>query len=71
MEHISNDLGHSYGVEHLQELVAFCMVNCVMSRDGVARLVERQTQDLKTEGSNPVRSTRKICESFSESKMLC
>ena len=41
--------------------------------DGVAQLVERRTQDKKTGGSNPtcVRSTRKICESFSESKMLC
>ena len=39
--------------------------------DGVAQLVERQTRDLKTECSNTVRSTRKICESFSESKMLC
>ena len=32
---------------------------------------ERRTQDPKDEGSNPVRSTREICESFSESKMLC
>ena len=33
--------------------------------------VEHRTRDLKTEGSNIVRSTRKLYESFSESKMLC
>ena len=38
--------------------------------DGVAQWVERQTRDPKTGGLNPVRSTRKICESFSRSKML-
>ena len=38
------------------------------SHDGVAQLVERWTWDPKTGGSNPVRSTRKICESFSDSK---
>ena len=31
-------------------------------------LVERRTRDPKTRGSNPIRSTRKICDSFSESK---
>ena len=43
-------------------------------KDMVAQLVERRPQDQmdsKTRGSNPVRSTRKICETFSESKMLC
>ena len=41
--------------------------------DRVVQLVERRTRDPKTGGSNPVcvRSTRNICESFSESKMLC
>ena len=41
--------------------------------DGVAQLVEHRTRDPKTRGSNPgpVRSTRTICETFSESKMLC
>ena len=38
---------------------------------GVARLVKRRTQDQKTRGSNPVRSTGQICESFSESRILC
>ena len=39
----------------------------------VAQLVERRIRDLKIGGSNPacIRSTRKICESFSESKVLC
>ena len=39
----------------------------------VAQLVERRTRDPKTRGSNPacVRSTRKKCENFSESKLLC
>ena len=32
--------------------------------DGVAQLVERQAQDPKDRGSNPVRSTRKTCEFF-------
>ena len=32
--------------------------------DGVVQLVERRTKDPKTLGSNPVRSRRKICESF-------
>ena len=39
--------------------------------DGVAQLVERQPQDpmdSMIRGTNPVRSTRKICESFSELK---
>ena len=31
---------------------------------GVAQLVERRTRDPETQGSNPVRSTRKMCESF-------
>ena len=41
--------------------------------DGVAQLVERRTRDPKTEGSNLacVRSTRQMCESFPESRMLC
>ena len=41
--------------------------------DGVVQLVEHRIRDPKTRGSNPacVRSTRKICESFSQSKMLC
>ena len=41
--------------------------------DGVAQLVEHWTRDPKTRGSNPVcvKRTRKNCESFSESKMLC
>ena len=40
---------------------------------GVAQLVERRTRDPKTQGSNSacVRSTRKNCQSFFESKMLC
>ena len=44
-----------------------------MPADGLAQLVEGRTRDPKTGGSNPayVRSTRKIPESFSESKMLC
>ena len=40
------------------------------SSDQVARLVEHRTQDPKTRGSNPIRSTRKLCETFSESNML-
>ena len=42
--------------------------------DVVAQLVEhrpRDPMDSKTRGSNPVWSTSKICESFSESKRLC
>ena len=42
--------------------------------DMVAQLVEHRPQDSMdsmTRGSNPVRSTRTICESFSESKMFC
>ena len=39
--------------------------------DGVAHLVQRRIQDPKTRGSNPVMSTRKVCESFSQSLMLC
>ena len=39
--------------------------------DGVAQLVERQTQYLITRGSNPARSTgEKKIMSFSQSKML-
>ena len=38
--------------------------------DGVAQLVERQTRDPKHLRSEP-RQKIKICESFSESKMLC
>ena len=30
--------------------------------DGVAQMVERWTQGPKTQGSNPIRSTRKMCE---------
>ena len=44
------------------------------ARDVVAQLVERRPRDpmgAMDRGSNPVRSARKICESFSESKMLC
>ena len=40
-----------------------------MCGDGVAQLVERRPQDPMdsiTRGSNPVRSTRKICEFFSQ-----
>ena len=39
--------------------------------DGVAQLVKHRIRDPKIGGSNPacVRSTRKICESFSESQM--
>ena len=42
------------------------------SCDGVAQLVERRTRDPMTGGSNPacVRSTTKICESFSESNVV-
>ena len=36
--------------------------------DGVAQLVMHRTRDPKTRGSNPVSSTRKICERFFESK---
>ena len=42
--------------------------------DVVAQLVERQPRDPMdslTRGSNPVRSTRKICEIFFPVKMLC
>ena len=41
--------------------------------NGMAQLGERRTRDPKTGGSNPgpVMSTINICESFSESKMLC
>ena len=39
--------------------------------DGVAQWVERRTRDPENQGSYPVRSTSKNCESFSESKMLC
>ena len=41
--------------------------------DGVAQLVERGTRGPKTGGSNPAcaGSIRKLCGSFSESKMLC
>ena len=46
-----------------------CLIKIVMD-DGVAQLVERRTRDLKVEGSNPGRSTRKTL-SFSESKRLC
>ena len=43
---------------------------CPFIHDGVAQLVEHQTRDPKTRGLNPVcvRSTRKICESFSRVK---
>ena len=37
--------------------------------DGMAQLVERRARDPKTRSSNPVRSTRKNCESFSKSTM--
>ena len=33
--------------------------------DGVAQLLERRTREPKTRGSNPVRNSRQICESFS------
>ena len=47
----------------------FYSLICYISRDdGVTQLVKHRTQDPKTRGSNPVRSTRKICQSFSESK---
>ena len=46
-------------------------ISPLLTVDGVAQLVERPTLDPKTRGSNPVRSTRTICESFSESKCLC
>ena len=36
----------------------------VIRGDGVAQLVERRTQDPKDRGSNPVRSTRVVCEFF-------
>ena len=38
---------------------------------GVAELVERRTRDPKDGDSIPVRSTRNICEFFSESNILC
>ena len=38
--------------------------------DMVAQLVECRTQDPKEEGSNPVRSTRKICEFFRVKNVL-
>ena len=34
------------------------------SGDGVAQWVERRTRDPKTRGSNPVKSTRKMCAIF-------
>ena len=44
--------------------------SCVRKRDGgVAQLVERRIRDPKDRGSNPVWSTRTICESFSEWKV--
>ena len=64
-----NRFAHEYNSE-CPQCAAFMVQRCVY---GVAQLVERQTQDPKTRGSNPacVRSTRKNVESFSESKMLC
>ena len=38
--------------------------------DGVAQLVEHWTQDPKDEGSNPVRSTRTICEFFRDKQFV-
>ena len=38
-----------------------CITDCTRG-DGVAQLIERRSQDPKTRGSNPVRSTRKNCE---------
>ena len=40
--------------------------------DGVAQYwFERGTRDLKDRGSNPVRSTRQICDSFFPSQKCC
>ena len=57
-------------------LTSFNMEECGQSHPvshGVAQLVERRPRDPKTRGSNPVcvRSTTDLCDSFSESKMLC
>ena len=38
--------------------------------DRVAQLLERRIQDPKSRGSNPVRSTRKNCESFYDLEIL-
>ena len=42
------------------------ILSCIMWRGGSIR--RASTRDPKTRGPNPVRSTRTICESFSESK---
>ena len=49
-----------------------CFSYCVGSY-GVTQVVERQTPDPKTRGSNPVRSTRKICNQkcCADSLMVC
>ena len=43
---------------------AWFILSAALWGDGLAQLVEHQTRDSMTRGSNPARSTRKTCEFF-------
>ena len=65
----SDELKHASPVEDIVKHDS--PVEDIVSGDGLAQLVERRTRDPKTRGSNPVRSARNNCDSFSEAKTLC
>ena len=52
------------GYIELKTLICDALLSLAWRVMGVAHLVERRTRDPKTRGSNPVRSTRTICEFF-------